>query len=154
MRAMLPVLWVLTGCGIDSMAGDWSGEIECYDGSEASLDIEVDDSEGELEYIGDFFLRAASLYEDGEDVYRLESDWAGTMTLTQTLPSDEQEVTFTLSERAPDCRVFKEGNLLAQDCYEDGLPLGFTFDGNFTGDWDGLDDMEIGSNSCEGDLSR
>ena len=121
----------------------------------ARLEIEIDDSEGELDYVGDFFLQAASLHDTSDgDTYRLESDWAGTLTLTQVLPSGEQEVTFVLNERAPDCRVYKDGNLLGEDCYEDGLPLGYEFNGDFTADWDGLDSMEIDNGTCEGELER
>ena len=99
MRKMLPMLGVLTGCGIDSMAGDWSGDLSCFDGAEVRLEVEVDDSEGALDYVGDFFLRAASQYETDGEVFRLESDWAGTLTLTQLLPSGEQEVALMLSGR-------------------------------------------------------
>ena len=154
MRKMLLMLGVLTGCGIDSMAGDWSGDLSCFDGAEVRLEIEVDDSEGELDYVGDFFLRAASQYETDGEVFRLESDWAGTLTLTQLLPAGEQEVALILKERAPDCRVFKEGNLLSEDCYEDGMPLGYEFVGDFVGDWDGLDVLEVDNGYCSGELDR
>jgi len=156
MRTMIPALCLLTGCGIDSLAGDWEGELDCFDGGVARLEIEIDDSEGELDYVGDFFLQASVLYDhsDGEQ-YLLESDWAGTLVLTQELPDGEQPVTLTLSERTPDCRVFRNGNLVGEDCYEDGLPIGYDFVGEITGDWDGLDEIKDASTGyCEGDLER
>ena len=156
MYRALPALFVLAGCGIDSMAGDWKGELTCSDNAEVELSIEIDDSEGELDYIGDFYLQASNFYTHSDGVeYFLESDWAGTLTAAQELPDGEQDVSFVLSERAPICRILKEGNLVGEDCYEDGLPIGYTFDGNFEASWDGLDEFQDMANLyCEGDLTR
>ena len=41
-RKTLPVMMMLSGCGIDSMAGDWDGGLSCYDGAEARLEIVPD----------------------------------------------------------------------------------------------------------------
>lgn len=154
MQKLLPMMSMLVGCGIDSLEGDWNGDIDCVDGAEARLEIDIDDSEGELDYVGDFFLQAASLFEQNGETYRLESDWAGTLTLSQVLPKGEQEITFDLQEREPDCRIYKEGNLLGDDCYEDGLPIGFTFDSAYTADWDGLDTLDVDNGRCDGELER
>ena len=144
----------LSGCGADSMAGDWAGDLTCSDGATVDAEIELDEPEEGLTYTGDYYFQAFNNQDIDGDTWRFESDWAGAVTVKQVADKGEQEVDIVLEARTPNCRVYKNGNQLSTDCYYDGNDIGFTLPDDLVGTWDGLDAMELESLRCQGDITR
>lgn len=144
----------LCGCGGESMAGDWSGDLSCADGSVAAIEFDLDEPEEGLKYSGGYFFQAYNNETVDGDIYRLESDWEGTISVTQVEESGEQEVTFALTRNVPSCQVFKNDNKLSDECYYGGFGIGFDLPEEIVGDWDGLDEIALESLACEGEVER
>lgn len=136
------MILLLLGCGL---TGDWSGTIECDDGSEADVEATLE-PDGANEWSGEMEMSTTVTVEGYEIFGRYTYD----IVLEMDGAMGEQEV--EMSGELSDCYVEMDGEDVTDqvEC-DEGTEI--DNDGeDWT--WDGANTIEVDGDDCDGEVER
>ena len=140
--ATMPLIFTF-GCTA-SLAGDWTGTLECSDDDlgdyEFDVELELEPDEDGV-FVGEMRLRGKLDFEDST----IEADTTYDVEIEREEPRGEQDL--EVEGECAETTTSVDGQTIESDC-------GDVDDLETEGKWDGADSIEVDDEDCSGELTR